>query len=382
MSRRLIRKIDVWVYRAPLDTPVATSFGVMTDRPAVFLRLEDVDGAYGFGEVWCNFPAHGAEHRARLLTEELSEIVFMLDAGDPAGFFTRLCELTHVRSLQTGEHGPYSQAIAGLDMAAWDLCARSAGRTVRMSIDDAAADEVPAYASGIHIHGAEEVIAAARADGHRTFKVKVGFDLEQDTDSLKSVAGKLREGERLLCDANQAWDLDTALRFVGAIGVAPVGWLEEPLPADARQDDWDRLAGASAIPLAAGENIASARGFEGLIACGSVAFIQPDIAKWGGFSGCLAVARAAVQGGRTYCPHYLGGGIGLIASANLLAAVGGEGLLELDINPNPLRDAFLAGTGSGGAEKFPLNADTGLGVTTMPEELAPFEIMHRSVTAR
>ncbi len=70
--------------------------------------------------------------------------------------------------------------------------------------------------------------------------------------------------------------------------------------------------------------------------------IRPDICKWGGLSKCAEIARAAIAAGKTYCPHYLGGGVGLAASAHLLAAVGGEGLLEMDVNENSLRDV-LAG---------------------------------------
>ena len=58
-------------------------------------------------------------------------------------------------------------------------------------------------------------------------------------------------------------------------------------------------------------------------------------------SGCLAVARQAVAAGRVYCPHYLGGGIGLLASAHLLAAAGGSGLLEIDTNPNSWRERIV-----------------------------------------
>ena len=76
-----------------------------------------------------------------------------------------------------------------------------------------------------------------------------------------------------------------------------------------------------------------------------MAVVQPDVAKWGGISGCLPVARRVVAARRRYCPHYLGGGIGLLASAHLLAAVGGDGLLEVDCNPNPLREGL--------AEPFP-----------------------------
>uniref|UniRef100_UPI00325AC593 enolase C-terminal domain-like protein n=1 Tax=Klebsiella pneumoniae TaxID=573 RepID=UPI00325AC593 len=43
----------------------------------------------------------------------------------------------------------------------------------------------------------------------------------------------------------------------------------------------------------------------------------------------------------SYCPHYLGGGIGLMASAHLLAAASGPGMLEIDTNPNPWRDRLV-----------------------------------------
>ena len=44
--------------------------------------------------------------------------------------------------------------------------------------------------------------------------------------------------------------------------------------------------------------------------------------------------------GLRYCPHYLGAGIGLLASAQVLAAAGGDGLLEVDANPNALRSGL------------------------------------------
>ena len=50
--------------------------------------------------------------------------------------------------------------------------------------------------------------------------------------------------------------------------------------------------------------------------------VQPDIAKWGGLTVCSGIARDIVKSGKIFCPHYLGGGIGLLASAHLLAGVG------------------------------------------------------------
>jgi L-alanine-DL-glutamate epimerase-like enolase superfamily enzyme len=48
-SALVITKAEIFVFRAPIEEPVRTSFGVMRDRPAVLLRLEDADGAHGWG---------------------------------------------------------------------------------------------------------------------------------------------------------------------------------------------------------------------------------------------------------------------------------------------------------------------------------------------
>ena len=42
--------------RVPIDHPVKTAFGVMQERHAVFIVLEDATGAQGVGESWVNFP--------------------------------------------------------------------------------------------------------------------------------------------------------------------------------------------------------------------------------------------------------------------------------------------------------------------------------------
>ena len=61
-----IRSLETAVYRYPLKTPVQTSFGIMRDRPMVLVKLLDDEGVTGIGEIWCNFPSVGAEHRANL----------------------------------------------------------------------------------------------------------------------------------------------------------------------------------------------------------------------------------------------------------------------------------------------------------------------------
>ncbi|MGH8723184.1 MAG: mandelate racemase/muconate lactonizing enzyme family protein, partial [Burkholderiales bacterium] len=79
-----IVSLTATVYRAPIERPVRTAFGAMTDRPAVVLQVEDRDGAIGFGEIWCNFPTCGAEHRARLVETFLAPLILARPWNGPA----------------------------------------------------------------------------------------------------------------------------------------------------------------------------------------------------------------------------------------------------------------------------------------------------------
>jgi L-alanine-DL-glutamate epimerase-like enolase superfamily enzyme len=208
-----------------------------------------------------------------------------------------------------------------------------------MLSSDAPAEARPAirvYASGINPDGPEELVACKLEEGYQAFKLKVGFGPEIDLANLQALRRLIGPRGTLMADANQAWDIDGALKIVPRLRDFDLTWLEEPLAADAPAEDWEALAKATPIPLAAGENLRGTEAFETAISAGILSVIQPDVAKWGGISECISVARRILQAGRVYCPHYLGGGIGLAASAHVLAAVGGPGMLEIDSNDNPL----------------------------------------------
>ena len=121
-----IRSLRALVWRYPLKTPVVTSFGTMRDRPMVLVRAEDVDGIAGWGEIWCNFPTVGAEHRARLVQGVLAPLATSRSFESPSDAFEFMTSDTAVMALQSGEPGPFAQAIAGVDIALWDIFARRA----------------------------------------------------------------------------------------------------------------------------------------------------------------------------------------------------------------------------------------------------------------
>ena len=355
-----IRRVQAFCYRYPLSTPVVTSFGRMLNRPAVFVRVEDEDGQVGWGEVWANFPSTGAEHRARLVNEVLAPMMSRFAANGPSDVFDTLTKGTSVLALQSGEPGPFAQAIAGIDLAVWDLYARRRNMALWKMLGGNR-NQIRVYASGINPTDSRQMAEAALSRGHRALKLKIGFDLAADRANLASLHQLIGDG-MLAADANQAWSTERALEIAPHLGEFGLAWLEEPIRADRPWQEWQRLREGVGLPLAAGENITSRAGFEQALGDDVLRVVQPDIAKWGGLSVCSDIARDILTSGKMFCPHYLGGGIGLLASAHLLAGVGGDGLLEVDANDNPLRDRFCGPVADIRDGMVTLGDNPGLGV--------------------
>lgn len=331
-----LKSVRAHVYRAPIETPVTTSFGTMRDRPMVLVEVEDHDGVKGLGEVWCNYPQVGAEHRARLVESVLAPLATATSLESPEALFQHLTAATEVLAIQCGEAGPFAQAIAGVDVAAWDLVGRKQHEPLWKLIGGNS-PTIRVYASGLNPTSPEVVARTKHDHGYRAFKLKIGFGAERDIANLDALRRELGTAIDLMVDANQAWTLEGALDTAPRLERFGITWLEEPLRADRPWDEWDRLKSMTTLPLAAGENIYGVPGFDEALSSRALSFVQPDMAKWGGFSGCKSVAKRIAESGAVYCPHYLGGGIGLLASAHLLAGVGGSGRLEIDANDNPLR---------------------------------------------
>lgn len=371
-----IARVEAHVLRWPVRVPVRTSFGTMHDRPAVLVRVEDDEGAHGWGEAWCNFPSCGAEHRAHLVATVLAPLLEGRAWATPAEAWRALTAQTAVLALQSGEPGPIAQAIAGVDLALHDLAARRAGLPLWRALASAsgaavagleaevgASPSVQVYASGLNPDEPGAVVERLRAHGWTAFKLKVGFGAERDLANLRAVRGAAGAAARVMVDANQAWDLSEASAMAPRLAEHRPDWLEEPLRADRPWREWQTLAGRCAIPLAAGENVTGDDGFDALIASRAVAVVQPDVAKWGGLSAIGPIARRIVDAGLAWCPHYLGAGVGLLASAHLLAAVTpGRGLLEVDANENPLRVALCPPLAALRDGRIALDATPGLGV--------------------
>jgi len=356
-----IASIEAFAFRVPVKSPIKVAFGTFRDRPFVLVRITDKDGAQGWGEIWANWPAVGAEHRARLAID-LGERLIGQRFETPQEFFRKLSESLEVLVLQTLEVGPIAQVVAGLDIAMWDLYARRAGLPLHRMLSDRPVDSVPVYATGINPDQPEQFAAARQAEGHRAFKLKIGFGRDLDLRNLRAMREALGPEAVLTCDANQSHTLASAQAFCRDIAPLNLSWFEEPIRVDAPAADWAALADSSTTPLAGGENF-HGRQFDEAIASNVLDVIQPDVTKWGGISGNWHVARTTVAAGKRYCPHYFGGGVSLLASLHLIAAAGGEGLLEFDCHPNTGREAVIGDLLRVHEGRVPTPKGAGLGAT-------------------
>ena len=373
-----IARLDVYALEAKIDTPVTTSFGSLPARVSALLRIEDTDGCSGWGEIWGNFPSITCAYRAALACKLLPEPLLGAKVETPGAFCIRLADKLRVLAVQSAEPGPISAVLAATNQALWDVAARRQALPLRRALNRDADETVPVYASGLGPTDSVERSVRAREAGHRAFKLKIGFGDDVDRRNLHGLRLSMKEGERLFVDANQRWSLSEALERIAMLEEMEVDWWEEPMLAEAPAGDWRTLRDSTLLPLAGGENLRDMDAFR--TAFSWLAFVQPDVGKWGGIDGCLAIARSALKHNRACCPHWLSGGVGLMHSAHLLAAAGGDGLLEVDANPNPLRTRVVEpATGIFEGRLHMIDAP-GIGIESPIDDLSEFVTMHESFT--
>jgi len=367
-----ICRVEAYLYRVALTTPVVLSFGRMNARWALLVSIEDEHGTKGWGEIWCNFPDCGALHRYRLLHQIFRPLLEGVAFADPEDIYALLNAKTRILKIQTAETGPIDQCIAGLDCAVWDLAARH-HKIPLYQLLGGSSKIVKTYASGINPKDVAITIRQAHDQGHRRFKVKVGFGEKTDLETLSLARESARDME-LACDANQAWELTQAIHHADLFEPFGLSWIEEPIAADRPVEEWKSIAEHTNIRIAAGENLNTTAGFLRMMTASGLGIIQPDLAKWGGISGCREIAQTAAAYGLPYYPHYLGAAVGLITSAHLLASANPDGLLEVDVNNNPLRsnlleDEFMLTDGA-----LTLKDAPGLGFTPALEKIQQYRI--------
>jgi D-galactarolactone cycloisomerase len=336
-----IRSVEPVALEAPLARTVSTPITAIRTVVALLVAVTDDDGVEGWGEIWCNFPRFGIHHRARLLKEVFAPALLQRSFLSPDEAWQHMTALSNVLRLQSGESGPIAAVIAGIDIALHDIAARKQGLPLWRMLGGRSG-RVRVYASLGRADDARSGVERAMARGFRAIKLRSSGTIADHVAVVRPIRTLVGPSCDLMLDVNSSWDANAAIATVGELAEDALAWLEEPIPVDAPADRWSRLAEAAPMPLAGGENMVTPQMFDDALSQRVLQVLQPDITKWGGFSGGLPLAHRIVAEGRRFCPHMFTGAPGVLASAHLFAASNSpDGMLEYGFGHNPVRDCLL-----------------------------------------
>ncbi|MGE0212626.1 MAG: mandelate racemase/muconate lactonizing enzyme family protein [Parvibaculaceae bacterium] len=232
-----------------------------------------------------------------------------------------------------------------LDLALWDIAGKAAGLPVWRLLGGSSGS-VPLYASSGTLRKPKAMAETAKrflGEGFRAMKVRFHRgDWREDIKALeavrKAVGSKLElmvdcnQGWRMVWDVEEPWKLKDALPVARELEQLGVYWMEEPLHrGDIR--GLKALREAVDIRIAAGEMNREVYEFEHMIDARAVDVLQPDVALTGGITGLRRVALMAQEAGLTFTPHTWSNGVGLIANAQLTAALGNAPFMEYPYDP-------------------------------------------------
>jgi L-alanine-DL-glutamate epimerase-like enolase superfamily enzyme len=355
----------------PLQVPLVDPFVIATARvdvtPSVLVRVE-VEGragpVAGIGEAACLPPVTRetpADVHAALRALAPALVGRALPAPTAEGF----------AALLDGALDASPVARAGLQVALLDAVARAEGRHLVSLLDpDVPLPRRLVSDVTLPILPVDRMVVLAegwRARGFRTFKVKVGHDLEKDRAALLAVSGRVPDA-RFRLDANAGFLPGEATSLLKAC--LDAGLRVECFEQPCAREDLDGLEAVQAsvpgVPVIADESLRGPEDLEAILARGGrIGGVNLKIVKLGGILEALAIGRRARAAGL----HVMVGGmvetrLGMSAAACLAACLD-EVLGDLDTAWLLARDPFLGGYQAAG-EVYVVGLGTGHGVSPAP----------------
>ncbi len=157
----------------------------------------------------------------------------------------------------------------------------------------------------------------AVADGFGLIKLKVGANLEDDLRRLRIARAAVGDDVEIAVDANQVWDVGTAITWMRALAPLAPHWIEEPTsPHDVLGTATIRRE-ISPVPVATGEHVANRVIFKQLLQAQAIDVMQIDATRVAGVNENLANLLLAARFGIPVIPH--AGGVGLCELVQHLA---------------------------------------------------------------
>lgn len=281
----------------------------------LLVEVETADGLVGVGETWwgtASGPSGDSGAGFAPFRSVIESLLAPRTLGRNADEIERTWQELAGWAYRYGDGGIVTCALAGIDLALWDLRARRLGVPVVDLLGGRCHDRVRAYASLPRFRDAGKVVRACEsgfAYGFRAFKLH-----EIDAEVVQQTRRQLGPGVTLMVDVNGHFHESAAVAFGKAIADSDILWLEEPVAPMRHHGVIARVAAGQPVPLAGGENEYSLDDFARLLDRDAVRWLQPEITKIGGLTPARKIGALAEARGVALAPHNFRVGPSLYAS--------------------------------------------------------------------
>lgn len=299
-----------------LETTLWSAHEPITHSSVVLVEVRTDEGIVGIGQIHA-----GPMSEVCKWVERLGEVAIGMDPRAHTAVWDRLFALTCPRPgaipARDGVIAPLPRsarpgimaALAGIDIAVWDLKGKAAGQPVYRLLGGVNRP-VFVYATGGFYRAdrapdacAQELAGFVEA-GFKGVKLKCGgLAMDQEIERIAATRQAIGAQTLFMLDMNAPYALDECIAFAHRVAPFGIHWLEEPLHWYLQPADFQRLAAATPIPLAHGERELTRFTVRDFIASGAIRFVQFDSTRAAGFTESVRIAHLAEQFGVRIAPH-------------------------------------------------------------------------------
>lgn len=335
MSAMRVTGIDLFKADIPLKDPFRIAVMEMRAAANVFVRVRTDDGLVGWGESSPFWKLCGETQAIDLAAGV--DLARLIQDRDPLAIDDRMAEID-------GFLKNNSQIRAAFDIALHDLLGKAAGLPLYRVLGGAGRPMQTCLTIAIGDAATMARKAAAAAGrGFRIVKIKLGTTAADDVERVRAIREAVGPGVVIRVDANQGWDVPTALAVLNEAAAMNVEYCEQPV------QHWNleamrRIHDRSPVPIVADESVFDHHDAFRVLAADACDYVNLKLSKSGGVRSGQKVA-AIVDGAGKACMIgcMMESRLGLTAAAHLASAMGHFRFFDLDSAHLLAADPILGG---------------------------------------